>query len=384
MVSNKVLLVANTDWYLYNFRLALAHFLRSKGLDVVMVAPSGKFSVELQAQGFRFVEWNVGRRTMSPPAEAQAVAELIKIYQSEKPILVHHFTIKPVLYGSFAAKFVKISAVVNSVTGLGYVFLKEGWRGKILRLLILPFYRFALSYAHLRFIFENENDQATFIHLGLVKACESVVIRGVGVNADLFRPAPEPSTLEPIIVFPARMLLDKGLGTLIEAARIIKRKTKARFILVGDIDQGNPSTVEESTIIGWVQEGLVEWWGFQSDMLSVYQNCNIVTLPSFGEGLPTALIEAAACERSIVTTDVAGCREVVENGVNGLLVLPNQPEALAKAIERLIHSPEERLRMGKAGRLIVLEKFTDKQVNREIFKVYAGLLGSRVALSSMA
>ena len=377
MLSGKVLLVANTDWYLYNFRLALARFLESQGFDVTMVAPGGKFASEIVAKGFRFIEWNVGRRTMSPPGEFQALTSLTKIYQSEKPDLVHHFTIKPVLYGSLAAKYTRVPAVVNSVTGLGYVFLKEGWEGALMQFLILPFYRFAFSHPHMRVIFENENDRATFIKLKLVKPKGSVVIRGAGVDADYFRPSPEPSQADPLVVFPARMLLDKGLDTVVEAVRLLKGKSKARFALVGDIDPGNPTSVKETVLKGWEQEGLVEWWGFQKDMLSVYQNCSIVTLPSLGEGLPTVLIEASACARPIVTTDVAGCRDVVNNGVNGLLVPPNQPKALAQALETLLNDPDQRLRMGKAGRRIVLGRFTDKQVNQETLSVYMETLGPK-------
>lgn len=375
MKPGKILLVANTDWYLFNFRLALARFLKSQGLDVVMVAPDGTYAREIEANGFRFIAWNVGRQTMSPRGELQAVSQLVKIYQSEHPVLVHHFTIKPVLYGSLAARYAKIKAVVNSVTGLGYVFLKEGWKGKLIRTVILPLYHYAFSYPHIRVTFENENDQATFRKLRLLKTGKSVVIRGAGVDADYYHPVPEPSLPVPLIVFPARMLFDKGLGTLVEAARILKRRTQARFALVGDTDPGNPTTADESMLRGWEQEGLVEWWGFQKDMRSVYQNCNIVTLPSFGEGLPTVLIEAAACARPIVTTDVAGCRDVVKNGVNGFLVPPNQPEALAQAIETLINEPEQRLNMGKAGRQIVLDTFTNKQVNQGIFEIYREVLG---------
>jgi glycosyltransferase involved in cell wall biosynthesis len=374
MSPGKILLVANTDWYLYNFRLSLARFLRQQGWEVVLVSPAGSFVPELSAEGFRWIEWNVGRRTMSPPREAQAVAGLVRIYRAERPDLVHHFTIKPVLYGSIAARYARVPAVVNSVTGLGYVFLQEGWRGGFIRSLVLPFYRFAFSHPRLRVIFENEQDQATFIRLHLVKDTHSTVIRGVGVNADYFLPVAEPEHEIPLVVFPARMLLDKGLQNLVDAARLLKGKTCVRFALVGDVDPGNPSTVEELELRAWEQEGLVEWWGFQKDMRSVYQNCNIVTLPSLGEGLPTVLIEAAACGRSIVATDVAGCRDVVTDGVNGLLVPPNQPEALAQAIETLALDPELRRRMGAASRQIALETFTDRQVNQETYAVYGQLL----------
>jgi glycosyltransferase involved in cell wall biosynthesis len=374
MMSRKILLVANTDWYLFNFRLAFAQFLKSQGLDVVMVSPGGIYAAEIEAKGFRIIEWNVGRRSIKPLGELQALSKLINIYKSEKPVLVHHFTIKPVIYGSLAAKYSKIPAVVNSITGLGYVFLKKGVIGALIRFSILPLYRLTLKHPSSRVIFENNYDKATFINQGLVKEKESVIIRGAGVNTDHFRPAPEPTLNEPLVVFPARMLFDKGLGTFIDAARILKGRIKARFALVGNLDPGNPTSADEATLRGWEQEGLAEWWGFQEDMSSVYQNCNVVSLPSFGEGLPTVLIEAASCERPIVTTDVAGCREVVIDGVNGFLVPPNQPEALAQAIETLICNPELRLRMGKAGRQLVIENFTDQQVNREIFAVYSKLL----------
>ncbi len=373
MTTGKVLLVANTDWYLYNFRLALARFLRARGFDVVMVSPSGNFVPEIEQAGFRWVEWKVGRRTLLPSGEIIAIQKLEKIYRSEKPDLVHHFTIKPVLYGSLAARRTHIPAVVNSVTGLGYIFLTENWKGKILRTITLPMYRLAFSQPNLHVIFENGNDQAIFIKNRLVKAKGSCIISGVGVDTDWFQPAPEPESQVPLIVFPARMLLDKGLGTLVEASRILKQKVQARIALVGDPDPGNPATVNEADLRNWEKEGLVEWWGFQKNMRDVYQKSHIVTLPSFGEGLPTVLIEAAACARPIVTTDVSGCREVVANDINGILVPPSNPQALADALETLIRDADLRTRMGTAGRKIVLDRFTNERVNQETFSVYVKL-----------
>ncbi len=371
MNAGKVLLVANTDWYLFNFRLALARFLREQGFEVVMVSPAGPYVGELEEEGFRSIEWRVGRRTMSPLGEIQAIARIWRIYQSEKPTLVQHFTIKPVLYGSLAAIFARVPFVVNCVTGLGFIFLNEGLIGRVLRAAVLPLYRLAFSHPNLRVIFENGNDLDTFVRLGLVRREVSTVIRGVGVDEGYFVPAPEPAAVPPLIVFPARMLLDKGLISLIDAARILREKQVAvRIALVGDPDPGNPASVDQATLRGWEKEGLVEWWGFQRNMRSVYQNCHIVTLPSFGEGLPTVLIEAASCARPIVTTDVSGCREVVTHGVNGLLVPPGDAPALAQAFETLLGDADLRQKMGVAGRQIVLEKFTDEHVNRATFAVY--------------
>jgi glycosyltransferase involved in cell wall biosynthesis len=229
----------------------------------------------------------------------------------------------------------------------------------------------------LQVIFENDNDRATFINHGLITLNNTNVIQGVGVDAEYYQPSAKPLNEVPLVVFPARMLYDKGLGTLINAARILKRKIRLRIALVGDLDPGNPSSVEEKTIKSWEKEGLVEWWGFNEDMLSVYQRSNIVVLPSFGEGLPTVLIEAAACARPIVATDVAGCRDVVIHNVNGLLVPVDHAESLAIALETLLRQPEMCVLMGEAGRKMVLEKFTDKIINNKTLLVYNQLLFSK-------
>jgi glycosyltransferase involved in cell wall biosynthesis len=368
--TGKVLFIANTDWYLFNFRLALANFLRAKGFEVVMVSPPGKFVPEIQKAGYRWIEWAVGRRTMLPTNEVKAIQKLTDILKTEEPVLVHHFTIKPVLYGSLAARIAHIPAVVNSVTGLGYIFLTGGLTGRFLRFLVLPMYRIAFAHPNLQVIFENGNDQNTFIRFGLIKSQDTYIIHGVGVDTEWFFPIPEPAANPPLIVFPARMLLDKGLGTLIDAARILKQKQDVRIILVGEPDPGNPATVSKDMLKDWEKEGLVEWWGFQREMCKIYQNAHIITLPSFGEGLPTVLIEAAACGRPIVTTDVSGCRDVVKDGINGLLVPPNDPASLADALETLILNPTLRKQMGEEGRRIVLEEFTNERVNEETLKVY--------------
>ncbi len=375
----KIILVANTDWYLFNFRLSLARRLRSSGIEVVLVSPNGKYVSDILEDGFQWIEWNVGRKTTEPIGELNSVRKLAAIYKSEKPDLVHHFTIKPVLYGSLAARQANVPALVNSVTGLGYVFLNQSKQGNALRKVVLPLYRLAFGHANLAVIFENSNDQQQFIQMGLISEEKTSVVQGVGVDTERFQPSPEPEGV-PIVLFPARMLLDKGLGTLVEAARFLKSKRAARIVLVGEPDPGNPATIEKETLLSWQEEGLVEWWGFQTEMDQIYSQAAVVTLPSFGEGLPTALIEAAACGRAIVTTDVAGCREVVTDGVNGLLVPPNDPNALANALDRLLADPQLRARMGAAGRERVLAAFGDDFILRQILEIYRRLLPTESAL----
>jgi glycosyltransferase involved in cell wall biosynthesis len=368
----KVLLVANTDWYLFNFRFSLARFLREKDIEIVLVSPYGRFVHALQEAGFRWVEWDVGRQTLAPWKEIQAIFNLAQIFRREKPDLVHNFTVKPVLYGSIAARVGGIKGVVSSVTGLGYVFLRQEAKPRFIRQVVKTLYRLSFASRRSAVIFENDADRQYFIQEGLVPKEHTWLIEGVGIDADYFSLFPEAQGL-PLVVLPARMLWDKGVGVLVDAARLLHKKADVRVALVGEPDLGNPAAVEESLLRGWAKEGVVEWWGWQGDMREVYKQSHIVTLPSLGEGVPTALLEAAACGRPIVATDVAGCRDVVVHGRNGLLVPINDPAALADALDRLIKDERLRVRMGAAGREIVLGKYTSSRVNAATLRVYDSL-----------
>ena len=379
MIPQKVILVANTDWYLYNFRLALARFLRDQGFEVVLISPSGRYASLLQQAGFRWIEWRVGRQTLTPWAEFTALLQLARLYRQEKPALVHQHTIKPVLYGSLAARLARVPAVVNSITGRGYVFVAEDRKARLLRRVVGPLYRLAFANPHCAVIFENDVDRQYFVRQRLLHAVRARLIEGVGVDIERFTPMPEPAGA-PVIVLPARMLWDKGVGVLVDAARLLNEGEtpvcgKARVALVGVPDPGNPASIDEATLRGWEAEGVVEWWGWQEDMSTVYPRCHIVTLPTvYGEGVPTALLEAAACGKPLVATDAPGCRDVVRHEINGLLVPSNDPPALADALRRLAGDPDLRGRMGVASRQLVLEKFTTGQVNAATLQVYESVL----------
>ncbi|MDD5368010.1 MAG: glycosyltransferase family 4 protein [Anaerolineaceae bacterium] len=365
----KVILVANTDWYLYNFRLALARALQDAGYDVVLVSPPGAYADGLREAGFRWIPWNVGRRGAMPWDEIAAFCRLWGIYRAEHPTIVHHFTIKPVLYGSLAARLAGVFGVVNSITGRGYLFLQNTWKTLLLRFGAKLLYRLVLRRSRTVVTFENPDDRAFFSQEGLIRGGSGRVIEGAGLDPLAFFPASEPEGI-PVVVLPARMLWDKGVGVLVEAARILKKHCEVRVALVGNLDPGNPAAIDEATILEWVTEGVIEWWGFREDMARVYQSCHIVTLPSLGEGLPTALIEASACGRPIVTTDAPGCRNVVIDGVTGFLVPIEDPQALSNALFRLLGDPELRQQMGREGRHFALTRFTDEQVNRSFLEVY--------------
>ncbi len=366
----KILLIANTDWYLYRFRLSLARHLQAHEMDVVLVSPSGQYVSSIQAEGFRWLNWEIGRQSVNPLGEIAATLNLVRLLRQEKPDLVHLHTIKPVLYGSLAARLTHTSGVIRSVTGRGYVFLGTDLRARWLRPLVKGLYRFALRSGTT--LFENETDRQYFIDEKLAAPEQALLIEGVGVDTDFYQPLPEPDG-PPVVLMASRMLWDKGVDTLIEAARFLKTERGTRVILVGEPDPGNPASIEVQTLRRWAEEGLIDWWGWQTDMRAVFAACHIVTLPSLGEGLPTVLLEAAACGRSIVTTDVSGCREVVRDGINGLLVPPRNPSALAKALMKLIDDPALRGKMGANGRKLAVERFDVKHISEQTLEIYRNI-----------
>ncbi len=369
----KILLVANTDWYLFRFRLLLAKHLVAQGIDVVFVSPAGQYVQEIEANGFRWVEWYVGRQTINPFGELKSILSLVRIFKIERPSLVHLHTIKPVLYGSLAARFVKLSAIVRSITGRGYVFLGNDLRAKILRRIVKGIYRLMLNADSGATIFENQTDRQFFLDASLIHPDRSLIIEGVGVDTKYYSILPEPQGT-PSVLMAGRLLWDKGVGTFVDAARLLKQKMNVHCILVGEVDPGNPASIPLEVVHGWVADGTVEWWGWQSDMRVAFGACQVVTLPSMGEGIPTILLEAAACGRPIVATNVPGCRDVVQDGVNGLLVPPSDPEMLALALSNLLTDPLLRGKMSGQARLLAEQRFGSDHIIAQTQNLYLQLL----------
>ena len=374
--NRKILLVANTGWYLYNFRLSLIKRLAHEGFEVVLVCPQDEFVHELQVAGYRTISWDVERQAAPPWEEWDSIRKLTHVYREEKPSLVHHFTIKPVTYGSLSARLARVPAIINSITGRGYVFLGTGQKTALLQAVVKFLFRLAYYKSNVVTTFENESDLNFFVRRGMVADKNLWLINGVGVDTNLYDYKPELKDEVPVIVFPGRLLWAKGVGTLVEAARILKNRLPLRVVLVGKPDPGNPETISERIIRTWVDEGIVEWWGWQADMRSVYHQCHMVVLPSIGEGISKALLEAAACGRPIVATDVPGCREVVIPGVTGYLIPLNDSVALAEKLEKLATNPTLRIQMGQAGRMLIEEKFSEEFVNEEILSIYRKILNN--------
>ncbi|BCY16240.1 glycosyl transferase family 1 [Leptolinea sp. HRD-7] len=369
----KTLLFANTAWYLYNFRLPLAEALRARGFDVVLVSPSDENADKLIQAGFRWVEFPFSRKGQNPLQEIGTISRLVRLYRDEKPDFVHHFTIKCVLYGSLAARWTGIHRVINSITGLGYVFLANNLKARLIRPIILFLYRFALRSTQV--IFQNGDDLRQFETLHLISPGQTRIVRGSGVDITRFVPSPEPAG-PAVVVLPARLLWDKGVGEFVQAARVLKAEgSDGRFVLVGDIYADNPASVPESAVRDWEKEGVIEWWGWRGDMPEVFSKSSIVCLPSYREGLPKTLIEAAGCARPLVAFDAPGCREVVIPGETGLLAKFKDVDDLAACLRNLLRNPEERRRMGANARHLAETEFSTGRIVNETLEVYSKLQG---------
>jgi glycosyltransferase involved in cell wall biosynthesis len=365
---SKILFFANTDWYLYNFRLSLAKELRANGHEIIFLSPPGNFQNLLERDGFEWIPFPLSRQGINPFRELWTLWKLSRLYYKLGPDIVHHFTIKPVIYGSLAAHLVRIPGIINSITGLGHLFIDSEAMTRLLRSIASRLYRINLRGTQV--IFENPEDRDIFVQRRLLKAEQAHLILGTGVNVEKFFPTLKTNDI-PVVLFSSRMLVTKGLLEFIEAAHILKEKgLQARFAIAGKTDPGNPASVPDEQIEALKRSDVLEWWGWQDDMPAALARADIFCLPSYREGVPNALLEASACGLPIVTTDTPGCRDVVSHGVNGLLVPVKNAEAVAQALETLIVDHELRHRMGAAGREIAVNQFSMSKVNKETLAVY--------------
>lgn len=372
----RILFVVNDAPFFLSHRLPIATAASAEGYDVHVATPEDSSTAEIREAGFSFHPIGMSRKGTFAWAELKTCMGLLRLYRRLRPDLVHHVTVKPVVYGGVAARLARVPAVVSAFTGLGYLFITRGLRAAILRRTVKTLCQVALAQRNGRVIFQNPEDRDLFLRAGLVSEKGAVLIKGSGVDMAHFTPKPEPAG-KVLIIFASRMLWDKGVGEFVEAARRFGSENRnTRFALVGTPDTGNPTSVSEAQIEAWKKEGAVECWGQRNDMPDVFAQAHIVCLPSYGEGVPKVLVEAAACARPIVASDVPGCREIVRNGENGLLVPSKNVDALVAALERLILDPALRARMGWCGRRIAETEFSLKQVIEETLAVYRELLAA--------
>lgn len=372
----KVLLFGNTDWYLYNFRLSLAKALRDQGHEVLLLSPPGPYGERLRELGFQWSAAPMVRRSLNPFRELALVLWLRKYLRTQSIDLIHNFTIKCAVYGSLAARLAGTPACINAVAGMGYVFTNDSPKARILRPIVRTLFRIALNSPRSRLILQNADDVAIFEQSKTVRAEYIRLIRGSGVDCTRFFPGAKDNTnLQFRVVLAARLLWDKGVREYVEAAEMLLKQGRAiEFLLAGDPDPGNPAAVPQEDLANWEKQGWIRWLGHVDDMPALYRSVDIVVLPSYREGLPKGLIEAAATGAALITTDAPGCREVVTNEEDGLLVPVKDATALAASIARLQDDVALRNRLGRAAREKALSQFDEKLIVRQTLKVYRELI----------
>jgi glycosyltransferase involved in cell wall biosynthesis len=375
----RLLFVINDAPFFLSHRLPAAEAARAAGLDVHVATPPSPAVERIREFGFPHHPLRLTRSGTHPFRELASIIQLLRLYRRLRPDLVHHATIKPVLYGGFAARAAGVPAVVSTITGLGHLFTGRGLGTRLLGRVARLLYRRALGHPHSRVIFQNRDDLRTFVDGGLVRGEQVVLIRGSGVDLEAFGVVAEPKG-DPLVILPSRMLWSKGVSEFVEAAGRLQREgVAARFALVGSTDPSNPAAIPEDRLREWDASGVVEWWGFRDDMTEVLASSHVVCMPSYGEGVPKSLIEAAACGRPIVTTDAPGCREIVLDGENGFLVRVGDARAVARAIRQLVDDPGLRGRMGRRGRELAEDGFGVEAVSGRTVDVYRELIGRPVS-----
>jgi glycosyltransferase involved in cell wall biosynthesis len=372
----KVLFLITEDWYFWSHRLDLARAVSHAGYDVFVATRVQDHGKRIEDEGFTLLPIRLLRRNRWPLQEVRAIQELIRLYHRIRPDIVHHVAMKPIIYGSWAARLAGVPAVVNAFAGLGHAFIAGGPGTRILRFLLTRALKPALSLPHSRVIFQNEQDAKELEHAGVVQPAQVAIIRGSGVDTAKFIPSPE-SDGDALVVLASRMLWNKGVGEFIAAVKVLNAQgIRAKYALVGRVDQENPAHVPEKQLRQWQKEGLVEWWGHREDMPQVLAHAHVVVLPTYyGEGMPKILLEAASCGKPVISTNIRGCSEIVRDGKNGLVVPPKDVPALAQAIATLLRDPALRAQMGACGREIVMKEFSVERISRETLDLYGELLG---------
>lgn len=368
-------MVANVDWFFISHRLCIAQEAVKQGWQVTVAAEDTGRASEIETEEIRFIDFPFSRSGTNPIEELKTLKNFYKLYKDLQPDVVHHITLKPVIYGSVVAKILKVKGVLNAVSGLGYNFT-EGRSGIVSRIMIKKM-RFGFARENVSIIFQNQDDYQELKDLKVIDFNNTIVfIKGSGVNLDTFKPQEFLKRKKIKILLPTRMLWDKGVKEVREASDILKEKysDKITFVLSGLADEENKAGVPSSYLNDWQGGDYVQWIGYQKDMVSVYQDADIVLLPSYREGMPKTLIEACAMGKPIITTDAIGCRECVDEGINGFKVPVKSSRELAEAIIKMIENDSMRTEMGKQSRLKAIKEFDQKHVIAKHLNLYIQLI----------
>ncbi len=375
----KIIYIVNVDWFFISHRLPIALEALKQGHDVhVFTKDTGKMEY-LKSLGIRVCPINLERGSVNPFKSLKLLLDLKEKITSIQPDVVHLVTIKPVLIGGLASILAKVPSIVYAISGLGFIFTNTMLKAKILRLGIIPLYRLALSAKNKTVIVQNLDDLRILRQYVAIPESQTTLIPGSGVDLKQFDFQPLPLTNK-IVLMACRLLADKGVYEFHRSVRLLKEKyPDVKFVLVGGIDPDNPTSLTKKELNEWVERGDLEWWGHQRDMSEILSQATIVVLPSYREGMPKVLLEAQALGRPIVTTDVPGCREAIEDGKTGFLVQVKDEQSLANAIEKLIINDELCLQFSHNARVLAEQKFDIKQVVKTHINIYENLVQSQHA-----
>jgi len=355
-----VAIVLNTSWNIYNFRLALIHALRNAGYRVILIAPRDEYSQKLEEDGFLYYDIKINNKGVNPFEDLLLIYDFYKMYKKIKPDVLLNYTIKPNVYSSLAAKFLKIP-VINNITGLGTVFLNNNVSSHIAHWL------YKISLHKNSVVFQNREDMRLFIEKKLLEEKSAILIPGSGIDTEHFKTKYRVSKNKKFtFLMIARLIKDKGIQEYIEAIRLIRQSDNGKdctFKILGSLYLSNPTAISQKELDSWIKEGLIEYLGHSDNVQEEIDKVDCVVLPSYREGLSRVLLEASSMEKPIITTNVPGCRDVVDDGINGYLVEVKNSVKLAEAMNKMVNLPKkELLSMGKEGRKKVVDNFSQQKV----------------------
>jgi len=369
-MNKKLLFVVNVDWFFLSHRLPIALGARSAGYEVHVATGLTNCAHLFDFHGLILHPIHLERGDTSLLGSLRTFFDILIVSFRVRPKVIHLVTIKPVLFGGIVARLLGLKRIVASVSGLGYIFIAKGAKASLRRIIISSFYKLALFHDGIRVIFQNPDDRVSLCKLSSLPFSKTVLIPGSGVNLSSYSPSDLPLGI-PVVLFAARLLSSKGIHEFVDAA---SQLNGARFVITGQFDKENRDFIDPVQLNEWVEKGWVEYWGYSDAMANVFSQASIVVLPSYREGLPKVLIEAAACARPVITTDVPGCRDAIEPGITGLLVPARDSNALKVAMQHLLHNPELCVAMGRAGRALAERKFDVNQVVQTHLDIYSELI----------
>ena len=376
--KGKLLFFISEDWYFWSHRLPIARAARDSAWKVSIATRISSLKDNILKENIElFPLKKFKRRIQSPLKELLSFIEVLTLYRNVRPNIVHHVALKPAIYGTIAALLTGVEGIVNAFPGMGFLFTSKNKDVLLFQQMAILLLRFLFKSKKIKLILQNKDDLHLMLLYNVVQQDQIVLIPGSGVDTQLFKPYSESPGL-PVVLLPSRMLWDKGIKEFVQAARLLNSDYQiARFVLVGSPDPENPASIPSDLIKKWESDGDIEWWGYQSDMPKIYTRSHIVCLPSYREGLPKVLLEAAATCRPIITTNTQGCKEVVCQGLNGFLVPARDTDALVAALRKLLSDSELRYSMGMKGRDIVLKEFSEEKIVRQTLDLYNNLANER-------